>query len=301
MLDRQSLDTPVSTLLAARTTPPVTASVESDRQALLARMQASHVRQIPLLDSVNRVVDIVLLNQLLETPYLPVTAVVMAGGFGMRLRPLTDTVPKPLLPVGGTPLIEMMVDQLRAAGVKRFVITTHYLAERIEEHLGDGATRDISITYVHEDSPLGTAGALSLIGRPSEPILVVNSDILTRLNYGALLAFHHEVGASLTVAARDYHIEVPYGVLQTDGVKLRGIVEKPDYRFFFAAGVYLMNPDILDHLDHGNFCDMPTLINRLIAEGVEVATFLVREYWLDIGHLDSYAKAQADHANGTLR
>lgn len=301
MLDRQSLDTPVSTLLAARTTPPVTASVDSDRAALLGRMQASHVRQIPLLDSENRVVDIVLLNQLLETPYLPVTAVVMAGGFGTRLRPLTDTVPKPLLPVGGTPLIEMMVDQLRAAGVKRFVITTHYLAERIEEHLGDGSSRDISIKYVHEDSPLGTAGALSLIGKQSEPVLVVNSDILTRLNYGALLAFHHEVGAAVTVAARDYHIEVPYGVLQTDGVDLLGIVEKPDYRFFFAAGVYLMNPDILDHLEHGDFCDMPTLINRLIAKDVRVATFLVREYWLDIGHLDSYAQAQSDHADGTLR
>jgi dTDP-glucose pyrophosphorylase len=301
MLNRKSLDSSVREILAERAYPPVTASVDADKQTLLAAMQSKHVRQIPLLDSENRVVDVALLSQLLETPYLPVTAVVMAGGFGTRLKPLTDTVPKPLLPVGGTPLIEMMVDQLCAAGVKRFIITTHYLADRIEELLGDGCSRQISIRYLHEETPLGTAGALSLIDQPSEPLLVVNSDILTRLDYGALMAFHHEVGAEMTVASREYHIQVPYGVLKTEGVHLRSIIEKPDYRFLFAAGVYLLNPDVLQHLTRGESCDMPTLIARLMEKGQEVATFPVREYWLDIGHLDSYAQAQSDHANGNLK
>jgi dTDP-glucose pyrophosphorylase/CBS domain-containing protein len=301
VLNRKSLDASIEELMTSRSSSPVTASVGCDKHTLLGIMQSNHVRHLPLLDAQDRVVDIALLSQLLETPYLAVTAVVMAGGFGTRLRPLTDTVPKPLLPVGGTPLIEMMVDQLVAAGVKRFVVTTHYLAERIEEHLGDGISRQVSIDYVHEVTPLGTAGALSLIEKPSEPILVVNCDILTRLDYSLLIAFHHEVGAKMTVAAREYHIQVPYGVLKTEGTRLHGIIEKPDYRFLFAAGVYVLQPEVLDHLVRGETCDMPVLISRLLANGVELATFPVREYWLDIGHLDSYAQAQSDHAEGALK
>jgi dTDP-glucose pyrophosphorylase/CBS domain-containing protein len=297
MLRGDSLDTLVDEVIARPRPAPVTAPADADRHALLSLMQERRVRQVPLLDESERVVDLVLLDQLLENSSLPVTAVLMAGGLGTRLRPLTDGTPKPLLPVGGKPLIELAVDNLRAAGVRKVIITTHYLGSAIADHLGDGCNHQVAIEYVHEENPLGTAGALSLIERTADPLLVVNGDILTRLDYGALLAFHQEHAADMTVTAREYHLQVPYGVVQTNGVHLRGIVEKPEYKFFVAGGVYLLNPDVLQFLTPGERCDMPTLIERLVDGGRTVVTFPIREYWLDIGHLEAYEQAQADHAD----
>jgi dTDP-glucose pyrophosphorylase/CBS domain-containing protein len=296
MLRGDSLDTLVADVLAVPRPAPVTAPQDADRHTLLHLMQERRVRQVPLLDSDQRVVDLVLLDQLVDSPPLPVTAVLMAGGLGTRLRPLTDHVPKPLLPVGGKPLIERAVDNLRASGVRKVIVTTHYLGSAIADHLGNGCDHHVAIEYVHEEDPLGTAGALSLIESTDTPLLVVNGDILTQLDYGALFAFHQEHGADMTVTAREYHLEVPYGVLQTDGVHLRSIVEKPDYRFFVAGGVYLLNADVLKFLVTREHCDMPTLIARLVEAGRTVVTFPIREYWLDIGHLDAYEQANADHA-----
>jgi dTDP-glucose pyrophosphorylase len=296
MLRGDSLDTVVEEVIARPRPAPVTAPADADRHVLLSLMQERRVRQVPLLDESERVVDLVLLDQLLEDPSLPVTAVLMAGGPGTRLRPLTDRVPKPLLPIGGKPLIELAVDNLRAAGVRRVIVTTHYLGRAIADHLGDGGNQQVAIEYVHEENPLGTAGALSLIEPSADPLLVVNGDILTRLDYGALLAFHHEHGADMTVTAREYRFQVPYGVLHTDGVHLQRIVEKPEHKVFVAGGVYLLNPSVLQFLNPGERCDMPALIERLVEGGRTVVTFPIREYWRDIGHLEAYEQAQADHA-----
>lgn len=301
ILKGSSLDIPISSVLTHRTEAPITASVSQDRGTLLPLMQEKHIRQLPLVDGQGLVVEIVTLEQLVAKPPLELTAVVMAGGFGTRLRPLTDQTPKSLLPVGGKPMIELIVDRLCAAGVRRIVITTHYRAEDIERQLGNGGDRQADISYVLEENPLGTAGALSLISPRQEPLLVVNGDILTQLDYRALYLFHMDDGAEMTVTAREYHIQIPYGVIETDGVRLRSIVEKPEYRFFFAAGVYLLNPSALQLLNPGERCDMPVLISRLTAAGRSVATFPVREYWLDVGHLEAYEQAQIDHAQGMHR
>src|ERR1044072_3325114 len=169
-------------------------------------------------------------------------AVIMAGGYGTRLLPLTDQIPKPMLPVGDRPLLEIIVDQLKEAGIRQVNVATHYKSEAISDHFKNGEDFGVDIRYVKEDQPLGTAGALSLLEESDEPLLVINGDILTRVDFHAMLNFHREHAADLTVAVRQYEFRVPYGVIDTDGVAVTGISEKPMVRQFINAGIYLLNP-----------------------------------------------------------
>jgi NDP-sugar pyrophosphorylase family protein len=221
-------------------------------------------------------------------------AVVMAGGFGTRLRPLTEQVPKPMLPVGNRPLLELIIDQLRRAGIPRVNLTTHYQQEVITKHFGNGDGFGIEIHYVQEDQPLGTAGALGLLEFSDEPLLVINGDILTRVDFHAMLDFHREHRADMTVAVRQQEIHLPYGVVETNGVTIHGIVEKPVLSHFMNAGFYLLNPQVCQYIPVGQPYDMPDLILRLIGEGYKIVSFPVREYWLDIGRIEDYQQAIAD-------
>jgi NDP-sugar pyrophosphorylase family protein len=218
----------------------------------------------------------------------------MAGGFGTRLRPLTNDLPKPMLPVGSKPLLELIVDQLKRAGIRRLNVATHYKGDMISEHFKDGQDFGVEIRYVKEDQPLGTAGALSLLEDSEEPLLVINGDILTRVDFREMLNFHREHKADLTIAVRQYEFNVPYGVVETDGVAVKGISEKPTVRQFINAGMYLLNPSVRRLVPNGQPYDIPDLVHRMIAEGRPVVCFPVREYWLDIGIEDQYVKAQAD-------
>jgi NDP-sugar pyrophosphorylase family protein len=223
---------------------------------------------------------------------------VMAGGYGTRLRPLTDETPKPMLPIGSRPLLELIVSQLRDAGIRKVNLATHYKSEVITEHFKDGSDFGVDIRYVKEDQPLGTAGALSLLEDSDEPLLVVNGDILTRVDFRAMLNFHREHNADLTVAVRQYEFRVPYGVIEADGVWIKGISEKPVVRQFINAGIYLLSPSVRAVIPNGQHFDIPDLVHRLIEEGRPVVCFPVREYWLDIGKADQYDQAKSDVANG---
>lgn len=293
-----NLDVPVSNLLAQRQAAfdfgPLTAPVGTDDPALLHLMNETGVRQIPLVDEENRVVDVAFLSDLAKEYELPLRAVVMAGGFGTRLRPLTNDLPKPMLPVGSKPLLELIVDQLKRAGIRRLNVATHYKGEMISEHFKDGQDFGVEIRYVKEDQPLGTAGALSLLEDSEEPLLVINGDILTRVDFREMLNFHREHKADLTIAVRQYEFNVPYGVVETDGVTVKGISEKPTVRQFINAGMYLLNPSVRRLIPNGQPYDIPDLVHRMIAEARPVVCFPVREYWLDIGIEDQYVKAQAD-------
>jgi NDP-sugar pyrophosphorylase family protein len=225
---------------------------------------------------------------------VPVEAVVMAGGYGTRLRPLTDDVPKPMLPVGERPLLEHTLAQLKAAGIESVSVTTHYKREVITDHFGDGSGFGVSIKYVHEDAPLGTAGALALLEHPHGPLLVINGDILTRIDFGAMLSFHQEHVAAMTVGVRQFEITIPFGVVESNGVDITGIVEKPSIRHFVSAGVYLLNPEVIEMVPHGEPYDMPDLVNKVTSLGKRVVGFPIREYWLDIGRLEDYRQAQED-------
>jgi dTDP-glucose pyrophosphorylase/CBS domain-containing protein len=279
---------------------PITALAGTPDTELLQMMSKADVRHIPIMSADGRVVDIVMLRDLVREYELPLRAVVMAGGYGVRLRPLTEDMPKPMLPVGERPLLELIVEQLQQAGIKKLNVATHYKGEMISNHFKDGKDFGVDIRYVQEDQPLGTAGALRLLGESNEPLLVMNGDILTRVDFAAMLHFHGEHNADLTVAVRQYEFQVPYGVIETRGADVTRISEKPTVRHFINAGIYLLNPSVCSLIPEGQAFDIPELINTLIDNGKSVVSFPIREYWLDIGEAAQYSQAQVDVANGLV-
>ena len=293
-----SLETPVQKLLDQRDKTlypkPFTAPVGTPTAELLHIMNERVIRQIPLLDESGHVVDIVLLQELVKCYELPLKAVVMAGGFGRRLMPLTEEVPKPMLPLGDKPILELIVNQLQNSGIRKVHMATHYKPEVIRQHFGAGEKFGLEIQYVNEDQPLGTAGALGGLEKSDEPMLVLNGDILTRVDFRAMLAFHRESRAELTVAVRKYDFQVPYGVIQCDGVEVRKVEEKPNYNFFVNAGIYLLEPSAHRSIPSAQRFDMTDLIEKLTAESRRVVAFPVVEYWMDIGRLSDYQQAQED-------
>lgn len=305
MLAGENLDTSVQVLLDAKQggayARPITASVDTPLETILALMQRYVILQVPLLDEAGRVVDLALMEELLPEPMAPIQAVIMAGGEGMRLRPLTEDTPKPLLPVGDRPLMELVIEQLRNSGIQQINVSTRYLSDKIKQHFGDGAAMGVELNYVTEDRPLGTAGALGLMHAPDAPLLVINGDILTRLDFRSMLAFHRKHHADLTVAVRQYDLQVPYGVVECEGPLVREVREKPAYRFFVNAGIYLLEPSAVGCIPNGEHYDMTDLIQHLLTEGHTVANFPIMEYWLDIGQYADYQKAQDDVKNGRFK
>ena len=240
-----------------------------------------------------RVHGLTLLEELIESDAPPLRAVVMAGGFGTRLGELTQELPKPMLPVGDRPLLERIVAQFRDAGITHVNLTTHFRADAILEHFGDGRAFGVEIEYVSEDRPLGTAGALGLV-RSDGPLLVMNGDIVTDVDFRSMHRFHDEHAADMTVALRPYEVRVPYGVVELSDADVEGIVEKPLLRGFVNAGIYLVGGDVAASVAPGEALEMPELIERLVGEGRRVVGFPLREYWLDIGQPVDYEQALAD-------
>lgn len=290
------LDAPLQILLEDKrrkaSAAPVTAPAGTPAAELLRLMQERHIRQLPLVDDAGKPTELATLDELLPADALPLQAVIMAGGAGTRLRPLTQDVPKPMLPVDGRPMLEHVIAQLRGAGIHRVNITTHYKREVIENHFGDGRSFGVEVAYVKESQPLGTAGALGLMKSPTEPLLVVNGDVLTRVDFRAMLRFHREHQADLTVAVRQYDVSVPFGVIQTDGERVTGVREKPVLNFLVNAGIYLLEPHVHPFIPNGQRYDMTDLIQHLVAQGRRVVSFPVLEYWLDIGQPADYVAAQ---------
>lgn len=277
---------------------PVTASFESTREEQLAIMAKMKVRQLPLIDGHGKVAGVAVFKAEDATEKkveeLPVQAVIMAGGFGTRLRPFTDNLPKPMLPIGGRPLMERTIERLHQSGINRINITTHYLPEKITEHFGTGKRFGVELNYVSEDEPLGTAGSLGLVGDVEEPLLVMNGDILTRVDYKELLDFHRENKADLTVGVRQYDFKVPYGVVEASDGIVRMLREKPSYNFLVNAGIYLLEPSVRKLIPPDVRFDMTDLIDQLLANDGVVASFPIVEYWVDIGQHDDLKRAQND-------
>ncbi len=298
MLAGIDLDQCVSELMSRRTNSlypaPVTARVGTEPSQLLALMHEKTLRQIPLLDDADRVVDLVTMDMLLPDGLGGIDAVVMAGGSGDRLQPLTLQTPKPMLPVGGRPLLELIIGQLKRADIHNISISTNYKAEQIERHFGGGEGHGVSISYLCEEEPRGTAGALALMEPPKATFLVMNGDILTNVDFAAMLAFHREHRSAMTVAVREHKIEIPYGVVECDGTTVSWIAEKPTKVVFVNAGIYLLEPDLCAEIPTDRRFDMTDLIQRVRELDRVVSAFPIREYWLDIGHLHDYDQAQKD-------
>jgi dTDP-glucose pyrophosphorylase len=264
------------------------------RSDLVAQlMRANRIHQLPVVDENRCVVGLHLWDELTGMEERPNLMVIMAGGLGTRLAPHTENCPKPLLPVAGKPMLEHIIGRAKAEGFSRFVFAIRYLGHLIEEHFGNGARWGVHIDYVREESPLGTAGALCLLDpRPELPFIVTNGDVLTDIRYGELLDFHIRNHAAATMAVRMYEWQHPFGVVRTKGVDIVGFEEKPVYRSHVNAGVYALNPLVLDVLHHGERCDMPSLFELIRARDERAIVYPMHEPWLDVGRPSDYHEAR---------
>lgn len=296
ILAQGSLDQPAHTLAWQS---PITAKLGAPHAELKGLMEAHKVRLIPLLDDEGRPVSVFSHRQLLFSEDQVPAAVILAGGEGLRLRPLTDKLPKPMIKVGGKPILAGIVADLVEAGFKRLFISVNYKREVIEEYFGDGSQFGAEITYIREDKKLGTAGPLALLPQtPSAPMFVINGDVVTNTDFKQLYEYHLQHRASMTVAAIEYKVRVPYGVLNLAGHFLMGVQEKPTLNFHCSAGIYVLNPELLHSIPKGQDHDMTDLLNSTLKQGLPVCTFPIHEYWIDVGQVEDLEKARLECENG---
>lgn len=279
---------------------PCVCSEDDAREAIIARMDKRRLRHMPVVDKDGRLLSLETHDELLVPKERDNLVILMAGGLGIRLRPLTENCPKPMLKIGGRPILETILLNFIEYGFRRFYISVNYMSETIIEYFGDGTQWGANIQYLRESHKLGTAGALGLLPeRPSSPILVMNGDLLTKVNFTNLVDFHASHRSKATMCVREYDFQVPYGVVKIDNHSITAIEEKPVQSVFVNAGIYVLEPEILDAIPQNKFFDMPTLFDRLIAAGNGTSAFPIREYWLDIGHLEDFERANIEHSGGT--
>jgi dTDP-glucose pyrophosphorylase len=294
MLRRLPLDAPVTQVM---NDSPVYMPASKPRKQLLQRMSERQIRQIPLVDSSNRIVGLALLDDLLGTGIngRPNVAVIMAGGLGSRLRPLTEKTPKPMLKVGNKPLLETIVESLIEHRIGTIYLSINYMADAVRGYFGDGSKWGAEIRYIEENERMGTAGALTLMHPlPEHPFLVVNGDVLTKIDFGSLLDYHEEKGARATMCVREYDFQVPFGVVNIDSDRIIEIDEKPVHRFFVNAGIYVLDPTLLRLMPSEKYFDMPDLFDLVIAANHFTSVFPIREYWLDVGQIEDFHRANSE-------
>jgi len=275
---------------------PISVSNKVENKDILALMTDQDILHMPIIDENGILCGLETLQHLIETPKHDNPIFLMAGGFGTRLHPLTKNVPKPLLKLSGKPILETIIEQFKLYGFHDFYISTHFESNQIQEYFNNGESQSISITYLHEDVPLGTAGSLGLLDKNKLldlPLIVMNSDLLTKVDFNELLSFHNSQGGDATMCVREHSFQVPYGVVKTKSHQVISIEEKPTHKFFVNAGIYVLNPSILDDLDGKTYLDMPNLLEQKIKSG-KINMFPLHEYWLDIGQMEHFEQAQKD-------
>lgn len=289
LLKGMNLDSPVDPVVQRQ---PLVAPPQVDREAALQLMRANLIRQLPVVDERRRVVGLHLFDEITMPHRRSNLMVIMAGGRGQRLQPHTNNCPKPLLPVRGKPILEHIIERAKQEGFSRFVLAVNYLGHMIEDYFGDGSSHRVEIRYLRESTPLGTAGAVALLDpRPTEPFIVSNGDVLTDIRYGELLDFHLRHQAAATMAVRLHEWQHPFGVVETRGVDLVSLQEKPTIRTKVNAGIYVIDPRVLVQLSAGSPCDMPDLFRSLQRSGERTVVFPIHESWMDIGRPDDYEDA----------
>ena len=270
-------------------------SPDIGRETVRQLMGVNKIQQVPVVDAQNYVIGLHLWDEVAIPPLRNNLMVIMAGGKGTRLRPHTEHCPKPMLPVSGKPILEHIIDRAKSEGFSQFVLAIHYLGHIVEDYFGNGDRMQVKIDYIREQSPLGTAGALSLLNTCLEaPFVVTNGDVLSDIHYGELLDFHIRHNAIATMAVRVYEWQHPYGVVQTKGIDIIGFEEKPLHRSHINAGVYTLNPESLSFLDKDSHCDMPTLFERLQTKAKRTLAYPIHEPWLDVGRPDDLSRANSD-------
>jgi dTDP-glucose pyrophosphorylase len=275
---------------------PHTVSEQDRKQNTLELMDRIGQRYIPKVDSKNCVIGIEVKDELIQPEFYDNWVILMAGGLGSRLKPLTDNCPKPLLKIGDKSVLEIIIENFKESGFHNFLIAVNYKAEMIKEYFSDGRSWGVNIQYIHETERLGTAGALSLLpSAPTKPFLVMNGDLLTKVDFQHLLDFHLEHQAKATMCVREYDFQVPYGVVNIVEQRIVDIDEKPVHRFFVNAGIYVLDPEALSDIPTQTFFDMPQLFERIIAQKEETRVFPIHEYWLDIGKMEDFKIANREY------
>jgi dTDP-glucose pyrophosphorylase/predicted transcriptional regulator len=275
---------------------PVVAKQGDSQSKILSLMKQRQIHQLPILDVKGRVIGVEILDQILKSSSCDHWVVLMAGGLGNRLSPLTDHCPKPLLNVGKQPILQTILENFIEHGFKRFFIAVNYKNEMVKDYFRDGSQWGVQIQYLHEKRRLGTAGALSLLpDKPKQSLFVMNGDLLTKVNFKQLLDFHYQNKAKATMCVREYDFQVPYGVVKIEKGRICGVDEKPAQRFFVNAGIYVLEPELLKWVPTNSFFDMPQLFDELMRKKKRISAFPIREYWLDIGRMDDLEKAHGEY------
>nr|MCH9770276.1 nucleotidyltransferase family protein [Gammaproteobacteria bacterium] len=276
---------------------PRTLPYGSDKKTITNFLIDSQLIQVPLVNKKGQVLGVETLEHLVAPARHEAAVFLMAGGFGTRLHPLTHETPKPLLKIGQSPVMQNILESFIANGFHKFYIAVHYKSDMIQDYFGNGSKWGVEIEYIVEEEPLGTAGALGYLAEQSKPLLVMNCDLLTKVDFSALLRFHLENDAMATMGVREYDFQLPYGMVQSKESRVTGLIEKPVYSFFVNAGFYVLSPEILKFISTGKFLNMTDVLNQALKRQEKVVMFPIHEYWLDIGRLDDFEQAKKDIVN----
>lgn len=275
---------------------PTKAYINQPKEDILQLAIINGIKQVPMVDENEYLVGIEYIDDYLRKSEKPNHVILMAGGLGTRLRPLTENIPKPMLKVGTKPILETIIENFSSYGFRNFFLCVNYKSEIIMQHFEDGSRFGVNITYIQEPKRLGTAGALSLLPElPPDPMLVMNGDVLTNINFEHLLNYHLTAEAVATMCVREYDFQVPYGVVEMAGATIQAIVEKPIHNFYVNAGIYVLSPEAVTKIPRDSFFDMPELFQQLIHSEKKICSFPIKGYWLDIGRSDDFAKANTDY------
>jgi dTDP-glucose pyrophosphorylase/CBS domain-containing protein len=293
LLDGLSFESNISNLYFKE---PILANINDSKDVIIQKALSKQIYQIPIVDNDGNFVKLEELSTLLKVNAKHNRVILMAGGLGTRLRPLTHDIPKPLLKVGNKPILETIIENFAKYGFVNITISVNYKAAMIKEYFGDGANLGVNIEYIEETKRLGTAGALSLMKeRPQEPFFVMNADLLTNVNFEHLLDFHMMEHSVATMCVRKYDYQVPYGVIETEGSYIISIKEKPIHKFFVNAGIYVLSPQVFEYIPKNEFYDMPTLFDDIIKDKLKSISFPIHEYWLDIGRMEEFQQANNEY------
>ena len=291
LIDGKSVDDSIENIY---TKNPLTISENLSEDELFELAAKTDIYDFPVLDSRGKVVSIKSVASTLRQAKFSNLVVLMAGGLGTRLAPLTKETPKPMLKVGKKPILETIINRFHAQGFDKFTLCVNYKKQIIEDYFKNGEKFGVKISYTKERKKLGTAGALSLLEKPSESFFVMNADILTELNFKELLSSHKKSKAVLSVCVREFSYQVPYGVIARRGDFISAISEKPTQKFLVSAGIYVCEPEILAQIPTNTSLDMPTLVQMLLSQGLKVNSFVINDYWIDIGRMDEFEQANKD-------
>ena len=293
ILDGKSLEDSIEDIYYKE---PTVVSIDESKESIINICTSKKIYQVPVVNGEGKVVSIAILDELLKLKSYSNKVVLMVGGLGTRLRPLTETTPKPMLHVGGKPILQTIVERFASYGFTNIIMCVNYKSDIIQEYFGDGSKFGVSIEYVLENKRMGTAGALSLLKeKPTEPFFVMNGDLLTNVNFENMLEYHLKNSAVASMCVREYDLQVPYGVVNIEDGEIKSIEEKPVHKFFVSAGIYMLNPECIDYIPKDEFYDMPTLFEELIKMDKKTISFPLREYWLDIGRIEEYEKANREY------